>query len=143
MKLPHTTALASTLALALVGGLAACSDSTQTAGQKLDQVVARSESTGADIKSDLKKGAADVKAAADSGMGTAKEVVGDATITTAVNAELVKDPSLSALKINVDTHDGNVQLKGTAPDSAARDRATQLAGSVSGVRSVDNRLMVK
>jgi len=68
--------------------------------------------------------------------------VGDAAITVAVNAELAKDAQLSALRIDVDTLDGRVTLAGSAPSDAARDRATLLAQSVKGVKSVDNRLAV-
>jgi len=68
--------------------------------------------------------------------------VGDAAVTVAVNAELAKDAQLSALRIDVDTLDGRVTLAGSAPNAAARDRATLLAQSVKGVKSVDNRLAV-
>ena len=68
--------------------------------------------------------------------------VADAVITTSINAELAKDTTLSALKINVDTRDGKVMLRGTAPDATARDRATKLASGVKGVTSVDNQLTV-
>ena len=68
--------------------------------------------------------------------------VADAVITTSINAELAKDTALSALKINVDTRDGKVMLRGTAPDATARDRATKLASGVKGVTSVDNQLTV-
>ena len=80
-------------------------------------------------------------------MGAAADSAGskvdDAAITVAVNAELAKDPTLSALRINVDTSGGRVLLKGLAPDSAARERATQLAAAVRGVKTVDNQLEVK
>ena len=69
--------------------------------------------------------------------------VTDAVITTAVNAELAKDKSLSATKIDVDTEAGRVALRGTAPSSTARERATQLALAVKGVVSVDNQLTVQ
>lgn len=64
-------------------------------------------------------------------------------ITSAVNAELARDPKLSATGINVDTEDGRVELKGAAPDTEARERAAELAESVDGVKSVDNKLTVK
>ncbi len=70
------------------------------------------------------------------------DAVGDAAITVAVNAELAKDAQLSALRIDVDTLDGRVTLAGSAPNDAARDRATLLAQGVKGVKSVDNRLAV-
>ena len=72
----------------------------------------------------------------------ASNKVSDALITTAVNAELAKDPKLSALRINVDTDNGRVALKGSAPDPDAKQRATQLASNVKGVVSVDNQLVI-
>ena len=55
---------------------------------------------------------------------------------------MTKDTQLSALSINVDTVAGRVALRGTAPDNMARDRATQLASGVEGVKAVDNQLTV-
>lgn len=69
--------------------------------------------------------------------------IDDAVITTSVKAELAKDSKLSALKINVDTANGRVALKGTAPSTAAREQATMLAQNVKGVTSVDNQLTVQ
>ena len=80
----------------------------------------------------------DVKDAADN----VKNAVSDATITASVNAKLAGDKELSALRINVDTVDGRVALRGSAPSPSARDRATQVASSVDGVRSVENQLVV-
>lgn len=77
--------------------------------------------------------------AADASTSKAK----DAMITTAVNAELARDSKLSALGIDVDTNDGRVELQGSAPDADSRERATQLASSVDGVKSVDNKLTVQ
>ena len=64
----------------------------------------------------------------------------DAAITVAVNTALAKDEQLNVLRIDVNTVDGHVVLDGSAPDAAARQRATQLARNVDGVKSVDNRL---
>ena len=70
------------------------------------------------------------------------EAIDDVTIGTKLKAALAADPELSALKINVDTDNGRVALRGTAPSEAARERATQLASNVKGVVSVDNQLSV-
>jgi hypothetical protein len=85
---------------------------------------------------------ADAKDAARNAGEVAGAKVSDAVITTSVNAELVKDPTLSALRIDVDTSGGRVALKGVAPSEAARERATQIASAVKGVVSVDNQLRV-
>ncbi len=138
-----TTHAAAAIALLLVGGLAACSDANKTAGEKVDAAVASTERKADEVKADIKAGAADVKDAAAKATDSVKQVVSDATITTSINAELAKDKALSALKINVDTKDGRVALKGTAPDSSSKERATTLAAAVTGVASVDNQLTVR
>ncbi len=82
-------------------------------------------------------------AAIDKATDQAGQALTDAGITTSVNAELAKDPALSALKINVDTSAGKVVLRGTAPSTDARERATRLAQGVRGVVAVDNMLDVR
>lgn len=99
--------------------------------------------TAEDAKSATKEAATDVKDATKSAADQASNKVSDALITTSVKAELAKDPKLSVLAINVDTDNGRVALKGTAPDADSKDRATKLAAAVKGVVSVDNQLSVK
>ena len=67
----------------------------------------------------------------------------DAAATATIKTELARDPGLSALSINVDTTAGRVVLKGKAPDSAAAQRATEIARRTEGVVSVDNQLTVE
>jgi len=94
-------------------------------------------------RSYVKPLATEVKDATRSAADQASNKVADAMITTSVNAELAKDPKLSSLRINVDTEGGRVALRGTAPDLASKERATQLASNVKGVVSVDNQLSVE
>ena len=124
----HRTLLIAPLAAALLA-LAACdkphteqATNEQTTGQKVDSVIANAEQKSNQAKHDT------------------TEAVTDAAITTRVNAQLAADPSLSALKINVDTQNGHVVLHGVAPDAQSRDRAATMASAVSGVTSVDNQL---
>ena len=72
-----------------------------------------------------------------------REVLSDAAITATVKANFVKEPGLSALKIDVDTKDGVVVLNGVADNASAKDRATQVAGAIRGVKDVKNHLTVK
>jgi hyperosmotically inducible protein len=95
-----------------------------------------------DAKVATKDAATDVKDASKSAADQATNKVADALITTSVKAELAKDSQLSALRINVDTDNGRVALKGAAPDAGSKERATQLASAVKGVVSVDNQLTV-
>lgn len=122
--------------------LAACGRDDQTVGQRIDSAVATTESKAAEVKSDIKQEAAEAKAATQAAADSVASAVDDAAITASVNAELAKDQQLSALKIDVDTANGRVQLKGSAPDADSKDRATKLAQAVKGVVSVDNQLMI-
>ena len=76
-------------------------------------------------------------------MGAAADKVDDGMITTKVNAALVSDKELSAVKINVDTKNGKVTLNGPASSIPAKEKASTLAKAVKGVVSVDNKLVVK
>jgi osmotically-inducible protein OsmY len=68
--------------------------------------------------------------------------VDDVAIGTKIKAALAADPELSALKINVDTKQGAVSLKGEVKTIALRRKAEELARKVEGVKSVDNQLVI-
>ena len=115
----------------------------EQAERKIDDL--RAEARRELVEAKEKVRAAAEQASADLGTvgAEAGDKVTDAVITTTVNAELAKDSNLSAMKIDVDTVSGHVALRGTAPSTAARDHATDLAARVKGVRSVDNQLKVE
>lgn len=69
--------------------------------------------------------------------------VDDASITTQVKAKLAEDKTTSATAISVETLNGTVQLSGFAKSSAERSQAAALAGSVKGVKSVRNDIIVR
>jgi hyperosmotically inducible protein len=73
---------------------------------------------------------------------TVGQAVDDATIGTKLKAALAADPELSALKINVDTTQGAVRLKGEVKNIALRRKAEDMARSIQGVKSVDNQLII-
>lgn len=124
--------------------LAACDrdNDQRTAGQKVDSAMSTTKQKMENARDDAARSGAEVKRDMKDAVKDAKNSVNDATITASVNAKLAGDKELSALRINVDTVDGRVALRGTAPNPAARDRATQIASSVDGVRSVENQLVV-
>ena len=152
------------LAISACGDKSA-TDTSSTAGEKVDAAVAKTEQMATDAKdkteevasdlkakvegssadgeSTVKQGVADAKDAAHDASTSVSETVGDAAITAAVSAGLVKDPDLSAIKIDVDTQGGVVTLNGPAPTAAAKARAEEIAKGVKGVSSVDNKLKVK
>jgi hyperosmotically inducible periplasmic protein len=146
MKISNRSSTLATMVMALAAAatLAACnrSEDGRTVGQKVDGAVAKVEQKTEEMKSDAKAAGERAKEGTAGAMDTMAGKAKDAAITTSVNAELAKDSKLSALRIDVDTVDGKVALRGTAPDAGSRDRATSLAQRVDGVKSVDNQLTV-
>ena len=71
------------------------------------------------------------------------EFVDDATITTKVKAAFVKDETVKAREINVETFKGVVQLSGFVNTSEEKARAGQLAAGITGVHDVQNKIAIK
>ena len=131
-------------ALALAAALTACGkhEDDRTAGQKLDGAIADAKEAGAQAKADAKRAADTAEQKVKQAADATTEAVTDATIVTKINAALLADDRLKATKIDVKAQDGHVTLTGSAPDAGSQSRATTLAAAVSGVRSVDNKLVV-
>ncbi|MDB6126720.1 MAG: hypothetical protein JWM35_616 [Verrucomicrobia bacterium] len=98
--------------------------------------------TPSDIKADLEKGGRVVR----SRSAVAGEKIGDAMdnarIVTVINAKLVGDSELSALKIDVDANSGVVTLKGSVASPELIGKAMVLALDTDGVREVVSLLTV-
>ena len=73
---------------------------------------------------------------------TAGDVVDDSTITTTVKAKLFDDELLSGFAISVETFEGAVTLTGAVDSQKKKDRATEVARSVKGVKKVNNLLKI-
>ncbi|WP_409525389.1 BON domain-containing protein [Nitrincola sp. MINF-07-Sa-05] len=71
------------------------------------------------------------------------EYIDDSVITTKVKAEILNDPELKIMEINVETFKGTVQLSGFVGTQAHISRATQIARSVDGVVAVKNDIRLK
>lgn len=67
----------------------------------------------------------------------------DPAITARVKTALLADEEVKGLRIDVDTDDGRVTLKGTVTTDAQAKRAVEVARGVDGVREIVNRLSVK
>lgn len=74
---------------------------------------------------------------------TTGEVVDDATITTRVKTALFADEMVSGFAISVDTFEAQVTLTGAVDNEQQRVRAGNIAGSVTGVSTVNNLLNIK
>jgi osmotically-inducible protein OsmY len=71
------------------------------------------------------------------------EYIDDTVISTKVRAAIIGDPVLKLTEINVETFKGVVQLSGFVADRSAISKATEVAQSVKGVKSVKNDIRVK
>ena len=81
--------------------------------------------------------------AAEAQSRTIGERVDDATITAAVKAKLTADSPKNLVKVNVDTKDGVVELKGTVSSPEHKMEAERLALGTKGVQAVRNELTVE
>ena len=70
----------------------------------------------------------------------AGEVMSDAAVTTAVKSKFLADADVSGMKIDVDTTNGVVTLRGTVATPAEKRRAVQIAKETNGVKSVNDQL---
>lgn len=78
-----------------------------------------------------------------SGQSTVGQYVDDATISTRVKSRFAEDPAVSAMRIQVETVNGAVQLSGFAASQAEKDRAGQIARGVPDVRQVINNISIR
>jgi osmotically-inducible protein OsmY len=67
----------------------------------------------------------------------------DADVTDVVEREFIHDPGLDSNAISVKTLDGIVTLTGTVDNLLAKERATLVAETVRGVRSIVNRIEIE
>ena len=71
------------------------------------------------------------------------EYIDDSAITTKVKADLLADNILKGFEISVETYKGIVQLSGFVDTASTKERATEIARKVAGVKEVRNNLIVK
>lgn len=74
---------------------------------------------------------------------TLGQTVDDVTLTAAVKAKLVADRAQNLFKVDVDSVNGVIRLKGTVVTEGDRIEAERLARRTSGVRDVINELRVE
>jgi osmotically-inducible protein OsmY len=84
-----------------------------------------------------------MSAAADTAASRAAASIDDGTVTVKVKTALMTDPALKPAQISVGTKDGVVTLAGSVESQTLKERAAQIAQSVSGVQSVVDNLTVK
>lgn len=128
-----------TIALTAAGGLTACEP-------RVDSEAAAARTGPADPADPAALAGTDVHSARVqreiAQLGSAGNAAQDASISATVQSQFALDSELRTSGITVDTFQGRVALRGAVPNGPARERAAQIAASVDGVRSIDNRLEV-
>lgn len=76
------------------------------------------------------------------GVASPREIIDDGEITTLIQRALLTDEKTRQVNARVETHDGEVVIRGTASSVADKTVATHLARSVPGVVSVTNEMIV-
>lgn len=71
------------------------------------------------------------------------ETIDDATITTRVKTAFINDPTVGALRIDVDTFKGLVTLSGRVKSKDEEVKAIALARKISGVTDVKSTLVIE
>jgi osmotically-inducible protein OsmY len=71
---------------------------------------------------------------------TIKNVIPDATITTAIKSKYLGDEEISGLKVHVETINGKVTLTGAVPNKHVEERAVSIAKNTNGVKEVVSKL---
>ena len=74
---------------------------------------------------------------------TTGEYIDDSTITTKVNAVIVKDPDAHYFKIDVTTTQGDVVLQGFVNSRQTEDRLVSKIREIRGVKSVKSNLKIE
>src|SRR5437016_5426566 len=72
----------------------------------------------------------------------AKATASDSWITTKTKLALIADKRTSGFATDVDARNGIVTLSGKVDTAQAKSAATEVAGGIAGVKSVDNQLQV-
>ncbi|MGC4080031.1 MAG: BON domain-containing protein [Rubrivivax sp.] len=77
------------------------------------------------------------------GQSSVGQYVDDTTITARVKKRMAEDETVSAMRINVETLNGTVQLSGFATSQTEKDHAAQIARGVPDVKDVRNNITIR
>ena len=73
---------------------------------------------------------------------TVGQVVDDSAITSKITAKIIRHKEFKFLKINVDTFQGNVVLRGNVSSVGLERKLVKIAKGVYGVQSVRSKLKI-
>jgi len=76
------------------------------------------------------------------GVACTEKRVDDALLTARIKTRMAADGRISPTRVNVDTLNGDVTLKGEVPTQDEKNAAEEVARKVEGVKSVSNQITV-
>jgi hyperosmotically inducible periplasmic protein len=76
------------------------------------------------------------------GAACTEKRVDDAVLTATIKTRMTADGRISPTRVNVDTLNGEVTLKGEVPTQEEKDAAEEVAHKVEGVTNVNNQITV-
>jgi osmotically-inducible protein OsmY len=130
-------------AIAATLSLAACGDHRNEPGANRPADRPTSSAPADRMTADASAAAKRAGAKADAAADKIADSASDAVTTSKVKSRLMAEPGIDSLQIDVDTSNGRVTLSGEVDTPEHRARAKELAGSIQGVTSVVDRMVVK
>ena len=114
-----------------------------TAGCGRNEPDATANKPGDTVMQDVRQGAQSAAATTERYAEKGGALLDDATITAKIKTQLIAEPGLKGLSIDVDTSANVVTLNGMVSSEEARKQAEQIAQNTEGVTQVKNNLTVK
>jgi osmotically-inducible protein OsmY len=105
---------------------------TQSERERAEEVAERAVGTSGKVLNEVTVDNVDKRSANDN----------DGQIRSQLNDMIDRDPQLTDRSINFDVNNGAVEVKGTVASAAEKNKVTDMARSVAGVRDVANGLTV-
>ena len=96
----------------------------------------------AETREETQRAASEVASGVKTAATRAGETLADGWLTTRIQAQYFADDQVKARYIDVKTDDGVVTIKGFVETPAARERALQIARSTSGVKQVNDQILI-
>ena len=149
MKSGETRLIPQLLHVAIAGalalGLVACGESSNTADKIGQGPVGQPDQTQGRFEPGSPTGAGgptQPDRIGESGASKAGKSTDDTALAALVKSVLVAEPGLKASSIQVEATAGAVTLHGTTESGGDREKAVQVASRVTGVKSVESKLIV-
>jgi hyperosmotically inducible protein len=127
---------------AALGGCGRQTDSNQASGDARSGTEPGSSVASSDAGT-RSEGASGTSSGASGAGTTAGRAIDDSMITTKAKAALLADTAVKGTDIKIETNKGEVTLSGTVDSKDQVDRAVTIVKNIDGVKTVDNRIMVK